>query len=169
MFYLIHCWWNRLLICVSFTYLEYFMYSDVLWYRTECNSEHMQNALRQHAQTLKMLAIEWNAIKLYKHPKFQFRGDRPLWGRDLKRGQIDPPPPPPSKNLLSKSPVKIGLKHVCAVKTWLWFFGGGGGGEEEGRSGGLMAGSALGGQIYVAFPPPAQIGYLHYLWAASGE
>ena len=37
----------------------------------------------------------------------KFRGDRTLRGRDLKGGSI--PPPPPSKNLLSKSPVKIGL------------------------------------------------------------
>ena len=43
----------------------------------------------------------------------KFRGDRPLRGRDLK-GEIDPPPPPPpSKNLLSKSPVKIGLSYFC--------------------------------------------------------
>ena len=33
----------------------------------------------------------------------KFRGDR------LKGGQIDPPP---SKNLLSKSPVKIGLMYI---------------------------------------------------------
>ena len=29
-------------------------------YRMKCNSEHTQNALRQHAQTVDMLDIEWN-------------------------------------------------------------------------------------------------------------
>ena len=37
------------------------------------------------------------------HIHAKFRGDRPFGGGG---GQIDPPP---SKNLLSKSPVKIGL------------------------------------------------------------
>ena len=35
-----------------------------------------------------------------------FCGDRPLRGRDLT------PPPPPIKNLLSKSPVKVGLMLI---------------------------------------------------------
>ena len=51
----------------------------------------------------------------------KFRGDRPLRGRDLKGGggQIDPPPPPPpSKNLLSKSPVKIGLNTICVSNVF---------------------------------------------------
>ena len=40
--------------------------------------------------------------------------------KDLKGGggQIDPPPPP-SKNLLSKSPVKIGLTNTC-LKSMSW-------------------------------------------------
>ena len=39
------------------------------------------------------------------------------FGAEIWRGgQIDPPPPPPSKNLLSKSPVKIGLKDVLHQK-----------------------------------------------------
>ena len=39
-------------------------------------------------------------------------------GAEIWRGgQIDPPPPPPSKNLLSKSPVKIGLKILSDVNN----------------------------------------------------
>ena len=45
------------------------------------------------------------------HIHAKFRGDRPLRGRDLK-GEIDPPP---SKNLVSKSPVKIGLKLIFFI------------------------------------------------------
>ena len=42
----------------------------------------------------------------------KFHGDRPLRGpRSERGGQIDPPPPQLSKNLLSKSPVKIGLNY----------------------------------------------------------
>ena len=43
------------------------------------------------------------------HIHAKFRGDRPLRGRDLKGGSNWPPP---SKNLLSKSPVKIGLNYL---------------------------------------------------------
>ena len=65
----------------------------------------------------------------------KFCGDRPLRGRDLKGGGgSNWPPPPPSKNLLSKSPVKIGLKvprnpNACWLLlirmytphiAWLW-------------------------------------------------
>ena len=38
----------------------------------------------------------------------KFRGDRPLWAEIWRGGSNWPPPP--SKNLLSKSPVKIGLR-----------------------------------------------------------
>ena len=43
----------------------------------------------------------------------KFRGDRPLRGRNLKGGSNWPPP---SKNLLSKSPVKIGLNLILKHK-----------------------------------------------------
>ena len=42
----------------------------------------------------------------------KFCGDWPLRGRDLKEGGQIAPPPPPCKNLLSKTPVKIGLSSV---------------------------------------------------------
>ena len=47
------------------------------------------------------------------------------FGAEIWRGgQIDPPPPPPSKNLLSKSPVKIGLNFdlVFFVQGEVSFF-----------------------------------------------
>ena len=58
------------------------------------------------------------------HPCKILRRSAPLGPRSEGGGQIDrppPPPPPPSKNLLSKSPVKIGLT--------LKRLGGGGGGR----------------------------------------